>query len=137
MRPRERGGSPTGPNPVDRGKKGSKPHVLSEAQGIPPAVAVPGANVHDSQAFRPLLLGLPAIRSRRGPRRRRPVGVRTDKAHFSAAHLARLRSRGLVPRIARPGIEPGERLGRHRRKVERSIARLFGHRRLPVRVRDR
>ncbi len=123
----------TGPNPVGRGKKGSKLHVLSEAQGIPPAVAVSGANVHDSQAFKPLLLGLPAIRSRRGPRRRRPVKVRADKAYFSAEHLAWLRSRRLIPRIARPGIESGEQLGRHRWKIERSIAWLSGYRRLAVR----
>ncbi|WP_445067663.1 IS5 family transposase [Streptomyces sp. SAS_281] len=130
---RAKRGSLTGPNPVDRGKKGSKLHALSEAQGIPLAVAVSGANVHDSQAFKPLLLGLPAIRSRRGPRRWRPVKVRADKAYFSAGHLARLRSRRLIPRIARPGIESGERLGRHRWKIERSIAWLFGYRRLAVR----
>lgn len=59
---RAKGGPLTGPNPVDRGKKGSKLHVLSEAQGIPLAVAVSGANVHDSQAFKPLLLGIPSIR---------------------------------------------------------------------------
>lgn len=35
--------------------------------------------------------------------------------------------------IARPGIESGERLGRHRWKIERSIAWLFGYRRLTVR----
>ncbi|WP_369387237.1 IS5 family transposase [Streptomyces sp. CG1] len=129
----KKGGALTGPNPVDRGKKGSKLHVLSEAQGIPLAVAVSGANVHDSQAFKPLLLGLPAIRSRRGPRRRRPVKVRADKAYFSAEHLAWLRARGLIPRIARPGVESSERLGRHRWKIERSIAWLFGYRRLTVR----
>lgn len=44
-----------------------------------------------------------------------------------------LRKRGVVPRIARPGIESGERLGRHRWKIERSIAWLFGYRRLTVR----
>ncbi|MFF3577670.1 hypothetical protein [Streptomyces mirabilis] len=33
----------------------------------------------------------------------------------------------------RPGIESGERLGRHRWKIERSIAWLFGYRRLTVR----
>jgi hypothetical protein len=110
--------------------------VLSEAQGIPLAVAVSSANVHDSQAFKPLLLGLPAIRSRRGPRRRRPVTVRADKAYYSAEHLAWLRSRGLIPRIARPGIESGERLGRHRWKIERSIAWLFGYRRLIHQARD-
>ncbi|TVZ76383.1 hypothetical protein [Streptomyces sp. BK340] len=52
---------------------GSKLHMLSESQGIPLAVAVSGANLHDSQVFKPLILAIPAIRSRRGPRRRRPV----------------------------------------------------------------
>lgn len=55
------------------------------------------------------------------------------RKHFSAEHLAWLRERGLVARIARPGIESGERLGRHRWKIERSIAWLFGYRRLTVR----
>jgi len=41
-----------------------------------------------------------------------------------------LRERGLVARIAQPGIEPGERLGRHRWRIELSIAWLSGYRRL-------
>ncbi|MBA6433067.1 IS5 family transposase [Streptomyces sp. GMR22] len=129
----KKGGSLTGPNPVDRGTKGSKLHVLSDAQGIPLAVAVSGANMHDSLALEPLIRGIPALRSRREPRRRRPVKLRADKAHFSAEHLARLRERGLVARIARPRIESGERFGRHRWKIERSIAWPFGYRRLTVR----
>lgn len=36
-------------------------------------------------------------------------------------------------RIARPGIESSERLGWHRWKIERSIAWLFGYRRLSIR----
>lgn len=128
-----KGGTLTGPNPVDRGKKGSKLHVLSEAQGLPLAVAVSGANMHDSQAFKPLILGIPAVRSRRGPRRWKPAKIRADKAYYSAEHLRWLRSRNLVARIARPGIESGERLGRHRWKIERSISWLFGYRRLTVR----
>ncbi|WP_256098046.1 IS5 family transposase [Streptomyces sp. MnatMP-M17] len=115
------------------GKKGSKLHVLSEGQGLPLVVAVSGANLHDSQAFKALILGIPAIRSRRGPRRSRPVKVRADKAYYSAEQMRWLRDRRLVPRIARPGIESGERLGRHRWKIERSIAWLFGYRRLTVR----
>ncbi|WP_438271775.1 IS5 family transposase [Streptomyces erythrochromogenes] len=129
----EKGGTLTGPSPVDRGKKGSKLHVLSEAQGIPLAVAVSAANTHDSLALKPLVRGIPAVRSRRGPRRRRPGKLRADKAHLSADHLTWLRERGLIPRIARPGIESRERLGRHRWKTERSIAWLFGYRRLTVR----
>ncbi|WP_407704343.1 transposase [Streptomyces spongiae] len=59
----------TGPNPVDHGKKGRKLHMLSDAQGIPLAVAVSGANMYDSLALKPLIRGIPAVRSRRGPRR--------------------------------------------------------------------
>ncbi|WP_331763665.1 IS5 family transposase (plasmid) [Streptomyces hirsutus] len=129
----KKGGSLTGRNPVDRGKKGSKLHVLSDAQGLPLALGVSGANVHDSQALLPLVLGIPAIRSRRGPRRRRPGRLRADKAYHSAERLKWLRERGIIPRIARPGIESGERLGRHRWKIERSISWLFGYRRLTVR----
>lgn len=128
-----KGGGLTGPNPVDRGKKGSKLYVLTEAQGIPLAVAVSGANAHDSQALKPLIRGIPAIRSRRGPRRCRPLKLRADKAYFSTEHLAWLRGRGITPRMARPGVESSERLGRHRWKIERSIAWLFGYRRLTVR----
>lgn len=35
QRPGEKGGPATGPNPTDRGKLGSKHHVLVERQGIP------------------------------------------------------------------------------------------------------
>ncbi|MFD4973779.1 IS5 family transposase [Streptomyces sp. NPDC058424] len=129
----KKGGIADRANPVDRGKKGSKLHVLSDAQGIPLTLAVSGANMHDSLALKPLIRGIPAVRSRRGPRRRRPVKLRAGKAYFSAEHLAWLRERGLVARIARPGIESGERLGRHRWKIERSIAWLFGYHRLTVR----
>ncbi|MFI6663327.1 transposase [Streptomyces sp. NPDC050523] len=102
---------PTGPNPVDRGKRVSELHVLSEAQGIPLAIAVSGANTHDSLALKPLMRGIPAIRSRRRPRRRRPVKLCADRAYFSAEHLAWLQEWATVPRIVRSGIESGKRLG--------------------------
>jgi len=70
----------TEPNPVDRGKNGSKIHVLTDANGLPLVLAVSGANVHDSPALRPLVQAIPAIRSRRGPRRR-PVKLRADKGY--------------------------------------------------------
>jgi hypothetical protein len=107
--------------------------VLSEAQGIPLAVAASAANVHDNQALQPLVRAIPAVRSRRGPRRRRPGKPRGDKACHSAEAIAWLRGHGIASRIARPGIESAERLGRHRWKIERSIAWLFGYRRFTVR----
>ncbi|GAA2619455.1 hypothetical protein GCM10010425_11960 [Streptomyces spororaveus] len=46
-------------------------------------------------------------------------------------HLRRwLRERGIKHRIARKGIEPSNRLGRHRRVVERTVSWLAGCRRL-------
>lgn len=56
-----------------------------------------------------------------------------DKAYHSSGNLAWLRERNITPRIARPGVESSERLGRHRWKIERSISWLFGYRRLTVR----
>lgn len=129
----QKGGSLTGPNPVDRGKTGSKLHVLSDANGLPLLVGVSAANTHDSHALQPMIQGLPAIRSRRGPRRRKPARLRADKGYDSAAHRTWLRERGIIPRIARRGIDTSDRLGRHRWKIERTIAWLTGYRRLTIR----
>lgn len=106
--------------------------VLDEL-GTKGALDWTSAIIDAAASVKPLLLGVPAIRSRRGPRRRLPVKIRADKAYYSAEYLAWLRSRGFIARIARPGNESGERLGRHRWKIERSIARLYGYRRLTVR----
>ena len=42
------GGEKTGKNPTDRGKLGSKRHILVDGRGAPLAVIVTGAQVHDS-----------------------------------------------------------------------------------------
>ena len=44
-----------------------------------------------------------------------------------------VRRRGICPRIASRGIESSQLLGRHRWKVERSLAWLLANRRLTVR----
>jgi transposase len=88
------------------------------------------ANLHDSQALIPLVRGIPPIRSRRGPRRRRPTKLHGDKG-YDYRHLRRwLASRGIWHRLARKGIESSRRLGRHRWVVERTMSWLTGCRRL-------
>ncbi|MEU0491409.1 IS5 family transposase [Nocardiopsis sp. NPDC006139] len=125
-----KGGDLTGPNPVDRSKKGSKIHLITDRQGLPLSMAISGANTHDSQALQPLVEGIAPIRSRRGPRRRRPGKLHGDKG-YDYAHLRRwLRCRGIVHRLARRGVESSQRLGRHRWQVERTMAWLAGCRRL-------
>ena len=46
------GGGKTGANPTDRGKRGVKRNLLTEAQGVPVGLAVDGANRHDMKLVR-------------------------------------------------------------------------------------
>jgi IS5 family transposase len=55
----------TGPNPTDRGKSGSKHHLLTDAQGIVLAAEVTAANVHDVRQLLPLVNAVPSIRGKR------------------------------------------------------------------------
>jgi putative transposase len=52
----------TGPNPTDRGKQGVKRSVLTEANGIPVAVVIDGANRHDMKLLGSTLEGIMAKR---------------------------------------------------------------------------
>jgi transposase len=104
--------------------------VITERTGLPLSMAVSGANLHDSQALQPLVRAVPPIRSRRGPRRRKPAKLHGDKG-YDYDHLRRwLRQRGIVHRLPRKGIESSQRLGRHRWQVERATTWLAGCRRL-------
>jgi transposase len=123
----------TGPGPVDRGKPGPETRVLAGRGGLPLSVALPAASVNDAFALQPLIRAVPAIRSRRGPRRRRPARLHAGKAYDQADLRAWLRGRGIAVRIARRGIEASDRLGRHRRVIERTLAWLTGCRRLTLR----
>ena len=51
----ERGGEPTGPDPADRGKAGTKYHVVASTDGLPLAAVPSAANVHDTRLFPHLL----------------------------------------------------------------------------------
>jgi transposase len=74
----KRGGPLTGPNPTDRGKAGTKRHVVVDRQGIPLAVKVTAANDHDGPTFEPLLDSVPPVRGRLGRPRRRPEKVHAE-----------------------------------------------------------
>jgi transposase len=70
---------------------------------------------------------------RPGRPRKRPAKLHGDKGYDYPACRRALRRRGITPRIARRGVEFSTRLGRHRWKVERSLAWLLANRRLTVR----
>ncbi|MBB5379313.1 transposase [Deinococcus metalli] len=129
-----RGGEHTGANPTDRGKRGSKLHVLIDGQGIPLAITVTGANVHDSRQLEATLDAVPRVRSgRRGRPRCRPAKLHADKGYDYPRCRHAIRRRGIQPRIARRGVESKATLGRHRWRVERTLSWLLAFRRLAVR----
>ena len=98
------------------------------------------ANTHDSQLLERIVDAVPAVigpRGRPGRPRRRPAKLHGDKGYDYPTCRQLLRRRGICPRIARRGIESTTRLGRHRWKVERSLAWLLANRRLTVRCERR
>jgi transposase len=121
------------PSPVDRGKPGSKIHVLSDRSGPPLTVAISAANTHDSHALKPLVMAIPVVKSRRGPRRGRPGKLHADKAYDQPALRRWIRAQGIGVRIARKSIESAQKLGKHRWVIERTMAWFTGCRRLTLR----
>ena len=59
----EKGGAATGPNPTDRGRPGTKRHLITDRRGIPLAFLLTGAHVHDSMPFEDLLDAVPRSRA--------------------------------------------------------------------------
>jgi transposase len=136
----EKGGDKTGPNPTDRGKPGSKRHLVVDRRGIPLAVRLSAANAHDSLLFEPLIDAIPPIlgpRGRPGSPRKRPAKLHADKGYDFPRSRRYLRRRGIAARIARRGIDSSERLGRYRWVVERTLAWVARYRRLAIRYERR
>src|SRR5437763_7485814 len=62
----KKGGEQTGPNPVDRGKSGSKYHLLVDRRGTPLAAQLSAANAHDSTYLERTVDAIPPIFGPRG-----------------------------------------------------------------------
>ena len=134
---RQKGGGETGPSPVDRGRLGSKHHLIVDQGGIPLAFALTGGNRHDVTQLIRLLDGIPAVRGRVGRPRRRPDQLVGDRGYDCESYRRQLRQRGIRPITARRQTEHGPGLGRVRWVVERTFACLHQFRRLLVRYERR
>jgi transposase len=111
-----------------------------DRHGVPLAVTISGSNVHDSKRLDVTVDAIPPLRlpgKRRGRPRQRPVKLHADKGYDYPRCRRALRRRGIIPRIARRGIESRERLGRYRWVVERTLSWLNRFRRLKVRYERR
>lgn len=123
------GGKSTGPNPTDRGKAGSKHHLLTDATGLPLAAFVSAANVHDVRVLLPLVgVLLPRALGDRLPRE-----LHADRGYDSERHRAALRLLGIEPHLRRRGTQGEEPLGHHRWPIERTFAHIKKNRRLRTR----
>ena len=108
--------------------------------GTPLAVWLTAANVNEGPLLEEVIDAIEPIRrprGRPGRPRKRPDKVHADKAYASRHNRQALRRRGIIPRIARPGIDSSSHLGRFRWVVERSLGWLNRFRRLVIRYERR
>jgi transposase len=119
----KRGGELTGPNPTDRGKAGTKYHVVASTDGIPLGVVPSAANVHDTRLF-PHLLHLAQVVCAAIGR------LYADAGYDSADNRALCRRDGIQPHIRKIGEAHGSGLGRVRSVVEHACAWLLANKRL-------
>jgi hypothetical protein len=112
---------------------GSKRHLVVDRQGVTLAIRHTAANVHESQRLEAMINAIPAILRPRGRPRQRPHKLHADKGYAYPRCRQALPQRHIIARMARQGIDSGERLGRDRWVVERALAWLNRSRRLKVR----
>lgn len=117
------GGDLGGPNPTDRGKPGTKYHVVTLADGTPLGAVASGANVHDTRMFPHLLKLAQAVCASIGQ-------VFADAGYDSAFNRDLCRKLGVDPVIRRRGEEHGSGLGTVRHIVENAHSWLLSNKRL-------
>ena len=69
---RGRGSPKVGPSPVDRGRPGSKHHLITDANGPPLRVSLTGTNRNDVTQLLPLVDRIGSVRGKRGRPRGKP-----------------------------------------------------------------
>jgi len=119
----KRGGELTGPNPTDRGKAGTKYHVVASTDGLPLGVVPSAANVHDTRLF-PHLLRLALVVCAAIGR------LYADAAYDSADNRGLCAREGIQPFIREVGQPHGSGLGSVRCVVEHDCAWLLANKRL-------
>jgi transposase len=119
----KRGGELTGPNPTDRGKAGTKYHVVASTDGLPLGVVPSAANVHDTRLFPHLLRLALAVCAAIGR-------LYADAAYDSADNRGLCAREGIQPFIREVGQPHGSGLGSVRCVVEHDCAWLLANKRL-------
>ena len=119
----KRGGELTGPNPTDRGKAGTKYHVVVATDGLPLGAVPSAANVHDTRLFPHLLRLAQVVCAAIGK-------LYADAGYDSAENRELCRHDGIQPHIRKIGEPHGSGLGTVRCVVEHDCAWLLANKRL-------
>ena len=102
--------------------KGVTIHSVVDAQGMPLAVSVTGANTSERDQTIKMLDGIEIKTGRRGRPKTRPKQLAADKGYDSKELRRELRSRGVRPEI--PHRVWPKRRKKRGRKLKRSVARF-------------
>ena len=118
-----RGGELTGPNPTDRGKAGTKYHVVASTDGLPLGVVPSAASVHDTRLFAHLLRLAQVVCAAIGR-------LYADAGYDGAENRGLCAREGIQPSIREVGRPHGSGLGSVRCMVEHDCAWLLANKRL-------
>ena len=119
-------GAHTGRNPTDRGKKGCKRHVLTDANGVPLVVQTGPANQRDDSKLEDLLEAFPVLTD--GDEARtvhvQPRELLGDRGYGFAYLIAVVLLYGIMSRLSPRGKDKphGSGLGVQRYVVERTMS---------------
>jgi transposase len=133
----QKGGPGTGRNPTDRGKKGSKRHVLTDADGIPIVVQTGPANQRDDTKLEDLLEAFPVLAD--GDEARtvhvQPAELLGDRGYGFPYLIAVVLMFGIVSKLSPRGKDKphGSGLGEKRYVVERTMSWWTHFRRINLR----
>jgi putative transposase len=98
------GGDATGPNPTDRGKLGTKRHILSDARGAPLSVVISAANRNDMKVADDTLDGV--VVARPAPDPAHPQHLCRDKGFDYPETRQAAEQRGYVVHTPARGLDP-------------------------------
>ena len=116
----------TGPNPTDRGKRGTKYHLAVTGDGCRSPVPLPVPTSTTRVLFERLFLMAFAVVAKIGT-------VFADKGYDAEGNRETCRAFGAEPQLHKRGRPHGSGLGKRRWPVERSNAWLLENRRLALR----
>jgi len=112
-------GKKTGPSPVDRGKKGTKRSIVTEAGGLAIGVVPAGANRNDFKLARETLESIPIERP--VPTPEKPQGMCMDKDYDKTEVRALLKEFGFTAHIRARGEEAQDLKKKAKAKARRWV----------------